>query len=145
MFRFDGFTEKANNAVNSAFEAAQSLGHNYIGSEHILVGLLSVEDSVACRILENAGASREAILERIKSTMGSKSPTVLDIRSLTPRTKRIIQVAANQASQMGNNYVGTEHILLALLSDRGSYAVRFMTETGVDLDSVAGGASVAHH
>ena len=139
MFRFDGFTEKANNAVNSAFEAAQSLGHNYIGSEHILVGLLSVEDSAACRILENAGASREAILERIKSTMGSKSPTVLDIRSLTPRTKRIIQVAANQASQMGNNYVGTEHILLALLSDRGSYAVRFMTETGVDLDSVAGG------
>ena len=107
MFRFDGFTEKANNAVNAAIEAAQSMGHSYIGSEHILVGLLSEKDSAACRILEDAGADREKIAEQIVSTIGKKSPTVLSIRDFTPRTKRILQLAVRHAAQLGNSYVGT--------------------------------------
>ena len=137
MFRFDGFTEKANNAVNAAIEAAQSMGHSYIGSEHILVGLLSEKDSAACRILEDAGADREKIAEQIVSTIGKKSPTVLSIRDFTPRTKRILQLAVRHAAQLGNSYVGTEHILIALMSDRGSYANRFLSETGVRPDAIA--------
>ena len=137
MFRFDGFTEKANNAVNAAIEAAQSMGHSYIGSEHILVGLLSEKDSAACRILEGAGADKEKIIDRIVGTIGKKSPTVLSIRDFTPRTKRIIQLAVRQAAQLGNSYVGTEHILIALMSDRGSYATRFLSETGVRPDAIA--------
>ena len=137
MFRFDGFTEKANNAINEAVASAQQLGHNYVGSEHILLGLLSESGSAACQILEQAGADREKIYELIKNTMGHRSPTELSVRDFTPRTKRILQNAARQAAQLGNNYVGTEHILLSLMSDSGSYAIRFMSETGVRPDVIA--------
>ncbi len=139
MFKFNGFTEKANNAVNAAIEAAQEMGHNYIGSEHILMGLLSDSDSAACRILEDAGADKDDIIQTIRDTIGTGMPTSLTPEDFTPRTKRLLQTAVRQAAQMQNSYVGTEHILLALMSDGGSYAVRFLRETGASADAVAAG------
>ena len=137
MFKFNGFTEKANIAVNAAIEAAQEMGHNYIGSEHILIGLLSDGESAACRILENAGADKNEIEKMVINTTGTKSPTSLTPDDFTPRTKRLLQSAVRHAAKMGNSYVGTEHILLALISDRGSYAMRFLSETGVTADGIA--------
>lgn len=136
MYKFNGFTEKANTAVNLAIESAQELGHTYIGSEHILLGLLKVNDGVAYTALSEAGASADALEELIKSEIGVGEYTSLSPNDFTPRTKRIIQSSIMQASRLANNYVGTEHILLAILSDSESYAVRFLGEMGVKANSL---------
>ncbi len=131
MYKFRGFTEKANNVINHAIESAQEMGHSYVGSEHILLGLLKESDSAACRILEEAGASADVIEEKIKTQIGVGSPTRLDPDDFTPRTKRLIQLAVKQAAELGTKYVGTEHILIALIADSGSYANHFLNESGV--------------
>lgn len=136
MYKFNGFTEKANTAVNLAIESAQELGHTYIGSEHILLGLLKANDGVAFTALSEAGASADALEELIKSEIGVGEYTSLSPDDFTPRTKRIIQSSIMQASHIGNSYVGTEHIMLALLSDSESYAVRFLGEMGVKPNSL---------
>ena len=131
MYKFRGFTEKANNVINHAIESAQEMGHSYVGSEHILLGLLKESDSAACRILEEAGVSADVIEEKIKTQIGVGSPTRLDPDDFTPRTKRLIQLAVKQAAELGTKYVGTEHILIALIADSGSYANHFLNESGV--------------
>ncbi len=131
MYKFNGFTEKANSAINLAIEAAQELGFTYIGSEHILLGLLKVNDGVAYTALTEAGASADKLETLIKSEIGMGEYISLSPDDFTPRTKRIIQTAIMQASRLGNSYVGTEHILLAILADTDSYAVRFLGEMGV--------------
>lgn len=131
MYKFNGFTEKANSAINLAIEAAQELGFTYIGSEHILLGLLKVNDGVAYTALTEAGASADKLESLIKSEIGLGEYITLSPDDFTPRTKRIIQTSIMQASRLGNNYVGTEHILLAILADTDSYAVRFLGEMGV--------------
>lgn len=131
MYKFNGFTEKANSAINLAIESAQELGFTYIGSEHILLGLLKVNDGVAYTALTEAGASADKLETLIKSEIGMGEYISLSPDDFTPRTKRIIQTAIMQASRLGNSYVGTEHILLAILADTDSYAVRFLGEMGV--------------
>lgn len=128
MYKFNGFTEKANSAINLAIESAQQMGHTYIGSEHILLGLLKVGDGVAYSVLTNSGASAETLEEMIKNEIGAGDFSALSPNDFTPRTKRVLQTAIMQAANMGHNYVGTEHILIALVSDSESYAVRFMQE-----------------
>ncbi len=136
MYKFNGFTEKANTAVNLAIESAQDFGHTYIGSEHILLGLLKSNDGVAFTALSEAGATAEALEEIIRTEIGVGEYTSLSPNDFTPRTKRIIQNSILQASHLGNNYVGTEHILLALLSDGESYAIRYLAEMGVKVSSI---------
>ena len=137
MFKFRGFTEKANNAVNAAIEAAQNMGHNYVGSEHILLGLLDDEDSAASRILKESGADYDKTENIIISTAGTKnSITGITPEDFTPRTKRLIQAAIAEAARMNSTYVGTEHLLLALIADEGSYANHFLTQCGVSRDNI---------
>lgn len=131
MYKFNGFTEKANTAINLAIDSAQEMGHTYVGSEHILLGLLKVGDGVAYSVLTKSGASADTLEELMKNEIGVGSFSVLTPDDFTPRTKRILQTAVMQAAQMGHNYVGTEHILIALLSDSDSYAVRFLLEMKV--------------
>ena len=131
MYKFNGFTEKANTAINLAIESAQQMGHTYIGSEHILLGLLKVGDGVAYSVLTNSGASAEALEELIKSEIGVGNFSSLSPNDFTPRTKRVLQTAIMQAARLNHNYVGTEHILIALISDAESYAVRFLQELKV--------------
>ncbi len=136
MYKFNGFTEKANTAINLAIESAQDFGHTYVGSEHILLGLLKTNDGVAFTALSEAGATAEALEELIKAEIGVGEYTSLSPNDFTPRTKRIVQNSIMQASRLGNNYVGTEHILLALLSDGESYAIRYLAEMGVKASSI---------
>ncbi len=131
MYQFNGFTEKANNAINLAIEAAQEMGHTYIGSEHILLGLLQNEDGAAYTVLDKCGANAETLEKLIKEEIGTGDKAKLTPDDFTPRTKRVLQTAIMQASKMGHNYVGTEHILIALISDGESYAVRFLQEMNV--------------
>ena len=136
MYQFNGFTEKANHAVNLAIQSAESFGHTYIGSEHILLGLLKNEDGAGYTVLEQCGASAEKLSDLIEQEIGTGEPTRLSPSDFTPRTKRILQNALRQAAGMGHGYVGTEHLLGALLYDSSSYAVRFLEEMGVHMNDV---------
>lgn len=126
MYKFNGFTEKANSAINLAIESAQQMGHTYVGTEHILLGLLKVGDGVAYSVLTKCGADAETLENMIKSEINVGSFSALTPDDFTPRTKRVLQTAMMQAANMGHNYVGTEHILIALIADSDSYAVRFL-------------------
>lgn len=131
MFEFKGFTQKANRALNLAVEAAQNMGHRYVGTEHVLYGLAAEGSGVAAAALEQCGISAQTIQSKIAATSGTGAQTRLSADAFTPRTKRVLQTAAYISAKMGQSYVGTEHLLLALISDGDSYAVSFLRELGV--------------
>ena len=136
MYQFKGFTQKANDALNISIQEASKLGHNYIGTEHILLGLLKESSGVAAMALQNSGLSADKLEEVFKEALKSGTPTTLTPDDFTPRSKRIMQMAVMTSSQLGHSYVGTEHLLIALLSEKDSYALRFLNELGVSIPSV---------
>ena len=131
-YRFNGFTEKANNAMNLAISSAEGLGHDYIGSEHVMLGLLKEGTGVAYTVLNKLGVTAEAFEKLIRERIGAGDPTSLSPDDFTPRTKRILQVAAVAGAQLHNAYVGTEHLLIAIIEDGQSYAMRFLQILGAD-------------
>jgi len=132
-YNFGGFTQKANQALNKAITAAEQLGHTYVGSEHLLLGLTQTEDCVAAGLLSEKGVTAEKIEELIKSTVGVGTPSRLSPEQLTPRAKRVIEVAVAGTREMGNSFVGTEHILVGILSEGDNYAIKFLNELGCDV------------
>ncbi|MGN0522515.1 MAG: ATP-dependent Clp protease ATP-binding subunit [Eubacterium sp.] len=134
MYRFNYFTQKSNEALNYAIKEAESLGHNYIGSEHILCGLLKEESGTARAILEGKGISADDIENLIKENIGFGSPTRLSPDDFTPRSKRILDMAFQFARGMLHSFVDTEHLLMALLKEGDSYAVKFINSFGIDED-----------
>ena len=122
MYKFTGFTEKANTALNIAVETAEDLGHTYIGSEHLLIGLLRDTGGVACVALAGRGVTAAQVEELMRKTIGIGAPTVLSPADFTPRCKRIIELAILEARGLGHNYVGTEHLLIAIIQEGGSFA-----------------------
>ncbi len=137
MYKFTGFTQKANIALNSAVRIAEGLGHTYIGSEHLLAGLLSADGSVAATALITRGVTAEKIENAIRTSVGIGTPTVLSPNDFTPRSKNIIESAVSASRASGQNYVGTEHILIALLRDSDCFAVSLIEELGVSAGEVA--------
>lgn len=131
-YRFKGFTEKANNAMNLAITSAEELGHDYVGSEHIMLGLLKEGTGVAFTVLNKLGVTAEEFEKLIQERIGTGEPTQLTPDEFTPRTKRILQVAAVAGAQLHNAYVGTEHLLIAIIEDGQSYAMRFLQILGAD-------------
>ena len=136
MYRFKGFTEKANTALNLAIEAAQYLGHTYIGTEHVVLGLLREATGVAGTVLAAHGVTAAAYQDKIMENENSGQYTHLTPQDFTPRTKKAMETAVAEAGASGNGYVGTEHVLLAVLRDEGSVAVRLLTQFGVRIDDV---------
>ena len=132
-YNFGGFTGKANAALNAAISAAEKWGHTYIGSEHILYGLMVVEDCVASEVLFELGVDEDRINELVITNIGSGAPTKLTPEHMSPRAKRILEVAVSGSREMGNSFVGTEHILLGILSEGENYAIRFLNEMIVDI------------
>ena len=135
-YNFTGFTEKANEALNQAINSAQILGHTYVGSEHLLLGLLRVGSGVAASVLNSAGVTADNIEEQMRATIGVGTPTRLSPDYFTPRAKRVIESALTGAKGLGKKFVGTEHLLVAVLSDGEGYAVRFLNELGVDVPAL---------
>lgn len=132
MYRFNYFTQKASEALNLAIKAAENLGHNYIGSEHILLALVKEGAGVAYSVLDSKGVAAEDIEKFIKNNIGVGNPTRLTPDDFTPRSKRILDVAFQIARSMLHSFVDTEHLLLALLREDDSYAVRFLNSVGID-------------
>ena len=130
MYRFSGFTEKANAVLNRAIEKACELGHEYVGSEHMLLGILEIGNSVAAEALRRLGITPETLETLVKEKIGVGSPTQVTPADFTPRSKRILQIAAAQAAQLGHGFVGTEHLLLAILEEGEGYGVRFLAALG---------------
>lgn len=133
MVQFSGFTEKANNALNSSIGIASSLGHTYVGSEHILCGLAYDENSVAGHILSVQGISRDGTLNKLQQAVGSGIPTQLGIADFTARSRRILENALSEAQREKSDLVGTEHILYAMLEDNDCYGSIFLKEMGADI------------
>ena len=128
----DKFTEKARMAIEYAKRAAMELGHDYVGTEHLLVGLLRVANSVAEKILANKNISEYDIAEKIIDLIGADEPLNFLPQELTPRTKRVLEMAMHEALKLGMNYVGTEHILLAILKESDSIAVKILGMCNID-------------
>ncbi len=131
MYNFKGFTQKANTALNLALTSAQDLGHTYVGTEHILLGLIKENTGVAAVVLSECGLSDIALENHIADSIGKGNTTSLTPDDFTPRTKRVMQMAVINSAKLGHNFVGTEHLLISVLSERDSYAVRFLSELGV--------------
>ncbi len=138
MYKFNGFSEKANSVLNVAISVAENFGHTYIGSEHILIALLSTEDTLAYSLLSNNGVSRQDIERLLGEVIGKGNRTRLTPDNFTPRAKHIIELAVGCARTLDNTLVSTEHLLFSILSERENYAVRFLNELGVDTESLQG-------
>ena len=131
-YSFNGFTTKANEALNQAISSAERLGHTYVGSEHLLLGLLKIGGGFAAALLNKSGVTEQKIEELIRSEIGCGTPTRLSPDYFTPRAKRVIESAVASCAGIGKKYVGTEHLLIGIVSDGENYAVRFLAELGVD-------------
>ncbi len=137
MYKFTGFTQKANTALNAAIEYAENLGHTYIGSEHLLLGLLSSEGSVAYTALTARNITADNVETAVRNSVGIGTPTVLSPNDFTPRSKNIIETAVTIARSLGHGYVGTEHLLIAILRDSSCYAMDILDAMNVSAADIA--------
>ena len=131
MYRFNYFTEKANHVINLAITSAEELGHNYIGSEHLLLGILKEDAGLGAQALRESGVQTEDVEKLIKENIGVGEPTRLTPDDFTPRFKRMLELAFQIARGMMHSFVGTEHLLLALLKETDSYGYKFLLALGV--------------
>ncbi len=132
-YNFNGFTEKANESLNQAINSASQMGHTYVGSEHLLLGLLKIGSGVAASTLAKYGITVDKIEELIRNNIGTGTSTRLSPDYFTPRAKRVLEVAMHTAANMGKKYVGTEHILIGILNEQDNFAIRFLKELGCDV------------
>ena len=135
MAMFGRFTEKAQKAILLAQEEAKRLRHNYVGTEHILLGLLAVTEGVAAQSLNNMGVNLENARNEVIKLVG-QGDYEADIMGFTPRTKRLFELSFLEARNLGHNYVGTEHILLGLLEESEGVAVLVLKKLGVDIQKL---------
>lgn len=126
------FTNRANKAIECANEIALELGHNYIGTEHILYGLAKEGNGVASKVLENQDVTSEDILDKIEELIGRDMP-IENVVDFTPRTKRVIEIAFIEARKLGYNYIGTEHILIGILKEGECVATKILLDLNVNI------------
>ena len=129
---YQRFTEKAERAISFSQQSAVELGHNYVGTEHILLGLVKEGTGVAARVLQVQGITEEKILKEIDELIGRGETAGETPVGFTPRTKRVLELAFKEARRMGQGYIGTEHLLLGIMKEGESVAVRIMMDLGVD-------------
>lgn len=129
------WTEKAQNALRLSYEAASALGHNYVGSEHILLGLLGEKRGVASKILLSYGVTGDALTAAIVQAIGKGTPGVQPM-GMTPHAKEIMELAAAEAAGQGAGYIGTEHMLMAILREKDSSAMGLLRSLGTDARAI---------
>ena len=139
-YNFNGFTEKANEALNQAINSASQLGHTYVGSEHLLLGLLRVGSGIASTVLNKNGVTAEKIEELMRFNIGVGTPTNLSPDYFTPRAKRVLEVAMSGCNNLGKKFVGTEHLLIGILSEQDNFAIRFIKDAGGDIAAITSDA-----
>src|SRR5574341_2684285 len=133
---FERFTDRARRVVVLAQEEARLLNHNYIGTEHILLGLIHEGEGVAAKALESLGISLEAVRAQVEEIIGQGQSTPTGHIPFTPRAKTVLEMALREALQLGHNYIGTEHILLGLIREGEGVAAQVLVKLGADLSRV---------
>jgi ATP-dependent Clp protease ATP-binding subunit ClpC len=133
---FERFTERARKVVYLAQQEAARLGHNVVGTEHLLLGLLSEGEGVAAKALESMDIGLEKIRDEVEKIIGSGETNPFGEIPFTPRAKRVLELAVDEGRQLGHNYVGTEHILLGLIREGEGVAAQVLKNLGADLDRV---------
>ncbi len=136
MFFRNRFTQRAEKALNLAQQTAGELGHSYVGSEHLLAGLAKEQEGIAGRTLEQFGVTVDKIIEEIEKITGKGTPDQNAPQGLTPRTKKIIELAVMTASQLGAGYVGTEHLLMGLIREGENVALQVLNSLDVDIEKL---------
>ena len=136
---FERFTDRARRVVVLAQEEARMLSHNYIGTEHILLGLIHEGEGVAAKALESLGISLEAVRAQVEEIIGQGQQAPSGHIPFTPRAKKVLELSLREALQLGHNYIGTEHILLALLELDGDTGVL----AGLGVDKAATESNIA--
>ncbi|MCB0995291.1 MAG: ATP-dependent Clp protease ATP-binding subunit, partial [Acidimicrobiales bacterium] len=133
---FERFTDRARRVVVLAQEEARLLNHNYIGTEHILLGLIHEGEGVAAKALESLGISLEAVREQVQEIIGQGGSSPSGHIPFTPRAKKVLELSLREALQLGHNYIGTEHILLGLIREGEGVAAQVLVKLGADLSRV---------
>ncbi len=136
---FAKFTEGAKNALKFAEEKARELGHNYIGTEHLLLGLICEKEGAAANLLSLSGVSQEAVLEDVMQLIGKGDFAFNQGFGYTPRSKKILELSLTYSRQLGQSYVGTEHILLALIREKEGVAFKILSDLGADFGEIENG------
>src|SRR5437763_761647 len=133
---FERFTDRARRVVVLAQEEARMLNHNYIGTEHILLGLIHEGEGVAAKALESLGISLEAVRQQVEEIIGHGQQAPSGHIPFTPRAKKVLELSLREALQLGHNYIGTEHILLGLIREGEGVAAQVLVKLGADLSRV---------
>ena len=134
--RFERFSERARKVLSLAQEEAQRFNHNYIGTEHILLGLVRETEGVAARVLANLGVDLSKVRSAVEFIIGrGERPTQGEI-GLTPRAKKVVELAVDEARRMNHTYIGTEHLLISLIREGEGLGAGVLKSLYVDLDSV---------
>ena len=133
---FERFTDRARRVVVLAQEEARLLNHNYIGTEHILLGLIHEGEGVAAKALESLGISLEAVRAQVEEIIGHGGQAPSGHIPFTPRAKKVLELSLREALQLGHNYIGTEHILLGLIREGEGVAAQVLVKLGADLSRV---------
>ena len=133
---FERFTDRARRVVVLAQEEARMLNHNYIGTEHILLGLIHEGEGVAAKALESLGISLEAVRQQVEEIIGQGQQAPSGHIPFTPRAKKVLELSLREALQLGHNYIGTEHILLGLIREGEGVAAQVLVKLGADLNRV---------
>ncbi|MFG6319922.1 MAG: ATP-dependent Clp protease ATP-binding subunit [Clostridia bacterium] len=130
------FTKSSENVLKIANDLAEDMGHSYIGTEHLLYGLIAEGTGVASKVLENQNVIPEDVLEKIEALIGSTEISKNAVLGFTPRTKKILENAFMEAKKLGSDYIGTEHILIGIMKEGDSIAVRIMLDLGIRIEDV---------
>lgn len=133
---FERFTERARRVVVLAQEEARTLNHNYIGTEHILLGLVHEGEGVAAKALESLGIALEGVRQQVEEIIGQGQQAPSGHIPFTPRAKKVLELSLREALQLGHNYIGTEHILLGLIREGEGVAAQVLVKLDADLDRV---------
>src|ERR1035441_1109006 len=133
---FERFTDRARRVVVLAQEEARMLNHNYIGTEHVLLGLIHEGDGVAAKALESLGISHEAVRQKVEETIGAAGTAPSGSPPFTPRAKKVLELSLREALQLGHSYIGTEHMLLGLVREGEGVAAQVLQSLGADLPRV---------
>jgi ATP-dependent Clp protease ATP-binding subunit ClpA len=134
--RFDKFTERARKVLHLAQEEAQRFNHNYIGTEHLLLGLIREGEGVAAKVLSNLGVELNKVRSAVEFIIGRRDRAVRGEVGLTPRSKKVIELSVDEARRLGHHYIGTEHLLLGLVREGEGVAAGVLQSRGVSLDKV---------
>lgn len=129
---FGNFTQRARNVLEYAGKYASQLGHSFIGSEHILLGIMAEKSGLGHAILSKFGVKQDSVIEIIKDIEGIGNPGV-QVIGYTPRSKSIFELSRVEAKRLGHSYVGTEHLLLGLLAEGQGVGARILKDFGIDL------------